>query len=82
MPCRTYWTLVALSVAIGCVIVLAVANEALRRLDAERENRRKALAEERMSRDMKAESDWLIRDTAEHGLVFERDGGEMVWSVN
>ena len=73
-PCRTLLTMYVLSLAIGCVIVLAVANEALRRLDAEREReRRKAL---------KAESDWLIRDTAEHGLVFERDGGEMVWSMN
>jgi len=72
-PCRTLLTMYVLSLAIGCVIVLAVANEALRRLDAERENRRQAL---------KAESDWLIRDTAEKGLIFERDRGETVWSVN
>jgi len=73
-PCRAILTLYALSLAVGCLAGLALANRWLAVLDAEREReRRKSLT---------AERDWLIRDTAEKGLVFERDAGATAWSQN
>jgi len=71
-PCRAILTLYVLSVAVGCLVGLAVANRWLAALDAERERA--------MSRDI--ETDWLIRDAAEKGLVFERDAGATAWSQN
>ena len=71
-PCRAILTLYALSLAVGCLAGLALANRWLAALDAERERA--------MSRDI--ETDWLIRDAAEKGLVFERDAGATAWSQN
>ena len=71
-PCRALVTLYALSLAVGCLVGLAVANRWLAALGAERERA--------MSRDI--ETDWLIRDAAEKGLVFERDAGATAWSQN
>ena len=77
-PCRTILAMYALSLAFGCMLGLVIANRMLMALDDEHSRARKAL-----SRDMKAESDWLIRDTAGSAtIVFERDGGVMIWSVN
>ena len=74
-PCRTLLTMYALSLAFGCMLGLVIANRILMALDDERRRAREA-----MPRDI--ETDWLVADTAEHPLVFERDGGETVWSVN
>ena len=72
--CRAYWTILALSVAVGALVTLALANRLLAALDEQREEeRRNALS---------AETAWLIRDTAEKGLVFERDRAEWEYSVN
>ena len=75
-PCRAYWTLVALSVAFGALVTLALANRLLSALDAQREDERRALT--RVTSDM--ETAWLIRDSAEKGYVFERDAAEMNWN--
>ena len=60
---------------------LVIANRLLMALDDERAASRKALEEERRKA-LKDETNWLIRDTAEKGYVFERDWGEVMWSVN
>ena len=76
MMCRNLWTLWALSVAAGCLIGLAVANEALRRLDAQQAARR------RTEEDDTRETAWLVADSAQGYLVFERDGGAYVAERN
>ena len=45
--CRAYWTLVALSVAVGALVTLALANRLLAALEEQREEeRRNALSAE------------------------------------
>ena len=81
-PCRTLLTMYALSLAFGCMLGLVIANRMLMALDEERENRRQARAEKRMSRDM--ETGWLLQDThlTARGnqdmatIEFVADGGE------
>ena len=77
-PCRAYWTLVALSVAFGALVTLALANRLLSALDAQREDERRGVT--RVTRPSDMETAWLIRDSAEKGYVFERGAAE--WSVN
>ena len=60
---------------------LMVANRILIALEDERAATRSTLEEERRIA-LRDETAWLIRDGAEKGLVFERDGGEVMWSVN
>ena len=60
---------------------LVVANRILIALEDERAATRSTLEEERRIA-LRDETAWLIRDGAEKGLVFERDGGEVMWSVN
>ena len=70
--CRNLWTLYALSLGLSALVCLAVANEMLRRVDAQQEASRRRLRE-----DVTRETQWLISDSAQRGLVFERDGGAM-----
>ena len=60
---------------------LMVANRILIALEDERAATRSTLEEERRIA-LRDETAWLIRDGAEKGLVFERDGGGVTWSVN
>ena len=60
---------------------LVIANRLLMALEDNRVASRRVLEEEcRIA--LRDETAWLIRDGAEKGLVFERDGGEVMWSVN
>lgn len=70
--CRAYWTMIALSVALGALVTLALANRLLSALDEQWEEERRIA--------LKAETAFLVRDTAEKGYVFDRDRAE--WSVN
>ena len=67
-PCRAYWTCVGLLVAFNAMVWLAIANEVLRRADGPQ-------GRSRVTR----ETRWLIADTAQRGLVVERDGGSSAW---
>ena len=97
-PCRAILTLYVLSLAVGCLVGLALANRWLAALDDERRRAREEREEtheemvkrllgpnylsRQQQQSLTAESDWLIRDTAEKGLVFERDAGATAWSQN
>ena len=84
--CRNLWTLYALSLGLSALVCLAVANEVLRRVDAQHSAARKRLRED-VTRELRrrqiadacgqAETQWLIADSARRGLVVERDYGAM-----
>ena len=73
--------MIALSVGFGALVTLALANRLLMALDDDCAASRAALDGERRNA-LSAETAWLIRDTAEKGLVFERDRAEWEYSVN
>ena len=84
-PCRLYLTACALSLALGALVCLAVANHLLMALDDAHGAAREGLEERRrgvtrVTRPSDMETAWLIRDSAEKGYVFERGAAE--WSVN
>ena len=62
--CRAYWTCIGLLVAFNAMVWLTIANEVLRRADGPQ-------GRSRVTR----ETRWLIADTAQRGLVVERDDG-------
>ena len=78
---RCYLTLCAMGLAFGCLVGLVIANRLLLAADGLYGPARSTREEERRKA-LKAEEAWLIRGTAEKGYVFERDWGEVMWSVN
>ena len=79
MLCRGWFTFYALSAAFIALTALAVANQLLAALDDEQEAARR-----RAQEDVTRELQYLIRDTAEKGIVFERDGEPLAfdWARN
>jgi len=75
---RCYLTLYGLSLALGCLIGLVLANRLLMALDDERGVSRKALEEERRTT-LRDETAWLIRDSVQHPVIeYVADGGASV----
>ena len=75
--CRNLIALYAVSLAVSCLVGLAVANRILMAVDVQQEAARRRVRE-----DVTREAAWLVADSAQRGLVFERDGGAYVAERN
>src|SRR3990167_9499486 len=76
--CRNWLLLSALSLSIGAMLGLVVANRLLMALDDERAASRKALEEERRIA-LREETAWLLRDSVQHPVIeYVADGGASV----